>query len=112
LTSFYVWHALRAADELQGGSSWQQVFVQDDGVALLAAAQQQGELQLWLWRQLGGVDQQNKAWQQLPAVPAQAGVAASSAERIWAAFVQQGLNGLQLRVAHATPAAGEHTYMV
>jgi hypothetical protein len=103
-------HASCAADGLQEDSNWQQVFVQDDGVALLAAVQQQGELQLWLWRQLGGgVDQQNKAWQQLPAVPVQAGKAASSAQQgsIQAAFVRQGLSGLQLQVAHATSAAGE-----
>jgi hypothetical protein len=109
MPSMYGWHALRAADGLQDGSNWQQVFVQEDGVALLSAVQQQGELQLWLWRELGGgVDQHNKAWQQLPAVPVQAGVAASSAQQrsIQAVFVQQGLSGLQLQVAHATAAAG------
>jgi hypothetical protein len=93
---------------LAADSTWQQVYVQDDGVALLAAVQQQGQLQLWLWRQLSSSsDQQTKAWQQLPAIPAHAGIQSNSTPQdcIQAVFVQQGFSGLQVHVAHATTAA-------
>uniref|UniRef100_A0A383WAL3 Uncharacterized protein n=1 Tax=Tetradesmus obliquus TaxID=3088 RepID=A0A383WAL3_TETOB len=93
---------------LEAGSTWQQVIVQDDGVALLAATRQQGQLQLWLWRQLSSSSgQQAKAWQQLPVLLVHVGRQPNCTPEgsIQAVFVQQGFSGLQLYVAHAISAA-------
>lgn len=96
------------AGGLEAGSTWQQVIVQDDGVALLAATRQQGQLQLWLWRQLSSSSgQQAKAWQQLPVLLVHVGSQPNCTPEgsIQAVFVQQGFSGLQLYVAHAISAA-------
>lgn len=101
-------HTCTAGAAALDATGWQQVFVHDEGMALLAIAQQHGQLAMYLWRQLGSSsNQQFRAWMQLPALPAlPAGSPAlqlGHESTLCAVFVQQGWSGLQLCVAHAAP---------